>query len=188
MDLEVQIKQNNMSKFYLLTFSDDWADEHDVPALECMTEDEYLKWLNRPAGVLNKDYEKYDALYKEKVDIAEKALNRLKELNLYHTPVKDIPKNLRKEYDQLSKVCYVSFRDKPTKLKESYLYARLGNGGEGFDEGYRDFIIMKDFVDRGNVKVYEVNENFYETFQKCGLSRLSLCNIFEEFDDYDEDK
>ena len=31
-------------KHYLLTFNEDYADEHDVPALAVMTEDEYAKW------------------------------------------------------------------------------------------------------------------------------------------------
>jgi hypothetical protein len=34
-------------KYYLLTFSEDYADEHDVPALACMTEIEYKKWLDQ---------------------------------------------------------------------------------------------------------------------------------------------
>lgn len=34
-----------MEKYYLLTFSENWADEHDVPALACMNENEYEKWL-----------------------------------------------------------------------------------------------------------------------------------------------
>ena len=33
-----------MSEYYLLTFNEDWADEHNVPALACMTEEQYEKW------------------------------------------------------------------------------------------------------------------------------------------------
>lgn len=33
-------------KYYLLTSSIDWADEHDVPALACFTEQEYKRWCN----------------------------------------------------------------------------------------------------------------------------------------------
>lgn len=30
--------------YYLLTFNEDWADEHNVPALACMTEEEFESW------------------------------------------------------------------------------------------------------------------------------------------------
>jgi len=33
-----------MKKYYLLTFNEDWADEHYVPALECFTEEDFNKW------------------------------------------------------------------------------------------------------------------------------------------------
>lgn len=33
-----------MEKYYLLTFNEDWADEHYVPALACMNDKEYKKW------------------------------------------------------------------------------------------------------------------------------------------------
>ena len=44
-------------KYYLLTFNQDWADEHNVPALACFTEEQYQQWLERPSGKLNKNYE-----------------------------------------------------------------------------------------------------------------------------------
>lgn len=31
-------------KYYLMTFNEDWADEHDVPALECMDEELFEEW------------------------------------------------------------------------------------------------------------------------------------------------
>ena len=33
-------------KYYLLTFNEDWADEHDVPALEVMDENQFNEWSN----------------------------------------------------------------------------------------------------------------------------------------------
>lgn len=30
--------------YYLLTYNEDWADEHNVPALACMTEEEFESW------------------------------------------------------------------------------------------------------------------------------------------------
>ena len=32
-------------KYYLLTFNENWADEHDVPALACFNEEQYQKAL-----------------------------------------------------------------------------------------------------------------------------------------------
>lgn len=37
---------------------------------------------------------------------------------------------------------------------------------------------MEEFVPE-YVKVTEVDKNFYDTFHKAGLARLSLCNVFE---------
>jgi len=34
----------NNKVYFLLVFNEDWADEHDVPALAIMTEKEYNKW------------------------------------------------------------------------------------------------------------------------------------------------
>lgn len=31
-------------KFYLLTFNQDWGDEHDVPALACFTQKQFDEW------------------------------------------------------------------------------------------------------------------------------------------------
>lgn len=53
-------------KYFLLTFNEDWADEHDVPALACFNENEYEEWLNRPSGKLNPKYEKQLEKYKAK--------------------------------------------------------------------------------------------------------------------------
>ena len=58
-------------KYYLLTFNEDWADEHNVPALACFTEEQYNKWLERPSGKLNKNYDQEMEdfnLQKEKYD------------------------------------------------------------------------------------------------------------------------
>lgn len=52
--------------YYLLTFNDDYADEHNVPALECMTQDEYEKWLEEPCTKLNPNYEEELIAYRAK--------------------------------------------------------------------------------------------------------------------------
>lgn len=96
-------------KYKLLVFNEDWADEHDVPALEVMSEKQYNKWLEN---------------------------------------------------------------------KEPEIYAYLGNSGDGFDEQFEG-MSTKDLVKTGNVKVYNVDENFKKIFDKAELSSLSLCSIFD---------
>lgn len=33
--------------YYLMSFCEDWADEFNVPALDCRTEEDYLDWYNK---------------------------------------------------------------------------------------------------------------------------------------------
>lgn len=40
-----------MTNYYLLTFNEDYADEHDVPALACFTQEQYDKWLKNKQEV-----------------------------------------------------------------------------------------------------------------------------------------
>lgn len=130
-------------KYYLLIFNDDYADEHNVPALEVMTQEEFDKWKETPSGVLNKNYEK--------------------ELQEFRA---------KKSY---------GYFYAPKKLEFSFLYAFLGNGGDNFNDSYKNFYLMKEFI--GNcVEVKEISEEFYKTFKKNNLNQLSLCNIFDTED------
>jgi hypothetical protein len=59
-------------KYYLLTFDEDYADEHNVPALDCFTEQQYNKWLKTPSGKINPAYktqlikhEEYEKAWKD---------------------------------------------------------------------------------------------------------------------------
>jgi hypothetical protein len=97
-------------KYFLLTFDENWADEHDVPALACFTEAEYEEWQFRAIEI----------------------------------------------------------------------HARLGNSGEYFEEEFEHCIIGRDYEKEGYVSVFEVDENFFNTFHKANLSGLSLCNIFDK--------
>lgn len=38
---------NKHTNYYLLVFKEDWADEFNVPALECMKEEDYLRWKKK---------------------------------------------------------------------------------------------------------------------------------------------
>lgn len=106
-------------KYYLLTFNEDWANEHNVPALECFKEEDFIKW---------------------------------KKLKIYPS-------------------------------------AYLGNNGDNFmddEQGKTGAELLKSYVSSRLV-----DESFYKTFHKAGLSDLSLSNVFdleqEGNDDEDED-
>jgi hypothetical protein len=114
-------------KYYLLTFNEDWADEHDVPALACFTEDQYNNWLQKSQWETDTEIEDGE----------------------------EMPD------DRYSKI-----------------YASLGNSGDGFSENFKECNTMQDFIDCGYVGVFEVNEEFYNTFNAAQISTLSLCNIF----------
>lgn len=37
-------KRKKVNNYYLLAFNEDWADEHNVPAVACFNKDEYMQW------------------------------------------------------------------------------------------------------------------------------------------------
>jgi hypothetical protein len=174
-------------KYYLLTFNEDYGDEHDVPALECFTEEEYLKWLETPSGKLIPNFEQDSKVYQEKVATHSLFVEELKKRGLYTKFQKDFTKEELVWFRE-NKVDYVSSHNVPTRVS-SFLQASLGNSGDGFNEKFSDIYLCKEFIEAKYVKVLEVDETFYTFFKKANLSRLSLCNIFdtEEFYDYDED-
>lgn len=128
--------------YKLLTFCEDWADEHNVPALACMTEEEYNTWLQTASGELNPNFDE--------------------EL---------------KEWYEENKKRYVSQYSLPKRVT-SNLNAWLGNSGDCFEEQYEHLYLMKEFVEAGIVKVFDVSEEFYNMFHKAQLSGLSMCNVF----------
>lgn len=175
-------------KYYLLTFDDDYADEHNVPALACMTEEEYLKWRKTPSGKLNPKYEEQKVAYEanEKRSKDFWALLKKEGAVLNGSPntgaiPKDRPdliaaeKDYRKNYSHL----------RHPKRVFSDMNAYLGNGGDSFDDGYTYYYLMEEFVDAGIVKVTEVDESFHATFHRANLASLSLCNVFT-IDEYRE--
>lgn len=167
-----------MSKYYLLTFDDDWADEHDVPALACMTEEQYSKWLVTKNGDLNTDYEQQKVEWDDLQRRQQEFWKELYARGLYSKQFKNYTPEETLWYNT-NKVDYVSHRDAPKKVTNCKMRAYLGNGGDCFDEGYDHMYLMSEFIVNGNVKVMEVDESFYNTFHKANLSSLSLCNVFE---------
>jgi hypothetical protein len=106
----------NKERYYLLTFNEDWADEHNVPALEVMTEGEFLRWSE-------------------------------------------------------------------TRLS---INAHLGNNGEYFMEDVQGST-GKELIDKGYVSKLEVSKDFAGVFEKAGLSSLSLSNVFDSDNVYEEE-
>ena len=183
-------------RYYLLTFNEDWADEHNVPALACFTEDEFEKWKKTPSGILNKNYEQelenYDAFQEAKEEQEERFRIEIGE-NWGRVQFDRWPILLRQEYDALHE--RFGYRNRwaaqqPYRLTESGIRANLGNSGDGFDQNFRHLYLMEEFIEADYVKVKEVDENFYNTFKEAGLADLSLTNIFTcnfYFDEEDED-
>ena len=164
-----------MDKHYLLRFNEDYGDEHNVPALSCMKEYEYNKWLKTPSGELNPNYEKelkifndYQTNYK---NFSEK-INKILGNGWGSIQFTKWPKYLLLEYESLVSADY------PVKCF-SNMSAYLGNSGECFEENYHDFHLMEDFVKNNIVTVLEVDESFYNFFHKASLGSMSLCNVFE---------
>lgn len=167
-----------MQKYFLLVFNEDWADEHNVPAQACFTETQYNKWLESPMGTINPKYKEKKAIHDlliEKKDIFHKELN---DRNLYNKKYCDFTPEEVKWYEE-NKIDYDEYGYPPKRVK-SYLSAQLGNGGEGFNEGYSNYAYGQDFVIDGTVKVHEVPKEFFEVFNDVRLYDLSLCNIFRE--------
>ena len=173
-------------KYYLLQYNEDFADEMNVPALACFTEEEYNKWLELPVGKPNLDYDKQLENYNKYKEAESEIINKLKSIlssNWQCIPFDKWPKDLYNEYEQLPKKFGYNYSryniNYPVKSTYSYIRDYLGNWGEGFEECFYYYSIMKDMVDDKSVKVSEVSKEFYDTFHQNGLSSLSLCNIFD---------
>lgn len=180
-----------MVKYYLLTFDQDYADEHDVPAIECMTEEQYNKWLETPSGKLNPKYEElmvnYNNYQEAKKDLDLRIRSSLGD-RWVTVQFTQWPPDLLKDYNELHKTYgYNSSWPRHPQKVRSFLRANLGNSGDGFEENFQHLYLMREFVEQGIVKVFEVNEDFYNTFHKAELKRLSLCNVFSDLEDWDED-
>lgn len=170
-----------MSKYYLLTFCEDYSDEHNVPALACMTEEEYQKWLETASGKLNPDWEELNREYTAKYEAYKNRIKEWTERGLYSKNPKDYTQEER-EWTKDNPIGYVSYSDKPQRV-ESNIRVSLGNGGDYFEEDYSHLYLMKEYVEANKVKVVEVDESFYNIFHKAKLDNLGLCNVFE-IDEY----
>lgn len=178
-------------KYYLLTFNEYYADEHNVPALACFNQEEYDKWLKRPSGTLNKGYDIQIAVWNKQMVKYEEWGKWLRGNSLARIPYASWTRE-QTLYRTKHEVSYSVLNNKPRKLKQSGINASLGNGGDNFEDAYMDLYLMEEFITAGHVEVKKVDESFYIIFNEAKLADLSLCNIFspEEFylDEYDEDE
>lgn len=173
-------------KYYLLTFNDDYADEHSVPALACFTEEQYQKWLEKPSGEKNENYEQELAAYEKAQEEDKKFWEILTEKgyvlngspNTSVIPETD-KETLKLEREMRARSHYETGIENPEKVS-SHMNAWLGNSGDGFEESYNHLYFMHEFVEEGIVAVLEVPETFYTIFHQAQLDNLSLCNIFDE--------
>ena len=166
-------------KYYLLTFNEDRADEHNVPALTCFTEEQYHQWLKQEVA---EPVDKTPEEYQQKLDAWNNNNDKFQE---YIQLSDKLQKErggwalLTADDNKLIEEKRVSYpRDKP-KQYESLIFAWLGNSGDCFGESFSHCLTGQDFITNDIVKVFEVNESFYNIFNKANLNGLSLCNIFE---------
>ena len=165
-------------KYYLLTFNEDWADEHNVPALACFTEEQYQKWLERPSGKLNKNYEQEVVNFNLQQEKYKDFVKGMQELGIHNKhPTYFSP--AEKEWYDNNRVEYISAYRFPIRV-HSYISANLGNNGDNFGDAFKDLYLMEEFVAKGIVKVIEVDKSFFDYFHKTNLDDLSLSNIFSE--------
>lgn len=174
-----------MKKFYLLTFNEDWADEHNVPATACFTENEYKSWCEALTGAPNKKYEEELTEHNKSIREYEKYTAILRKYHQDNSPE-------AKAAIDAARVPYVnSIHDRPRKFF-SGISAYLGNNGEGFGESFENYPTGQALVIGNIVKVFEVNSSFHKIFHKAHLSDLSLSNVFDgsltENYDYDFDE
>lgn len=160
-------------KYYLLTFNQDWADEHDVPALNCFNETDYNKWLSLKLAEPNPNYEKELKEYKQRKQ-KEKDFS----IECQKRRSKVVHSEDQKKFMEWYNLNYPRGSVIYPKKYYSYLTAYLGNSGSGFEDNFSDYGIGQDFITAGIVNVFEVSEDFYNTFKKANLDKLSLCNIF----------
>jgi len=165
-----------MQKYYLLIFNEDYADEHNVPACACLTENQYNKWRESPTGVKNPKYEATKADYDRIIAEYREYMNGIQKLNLNNK----YPKDYTPEEIKWLKDNEKSYPHRAPSKMFSGLRAFLGNSGECFEESYTKYEFCKDLVDAKIVKVHEVNKEFFGVFNEVRLYDLSLCNVFNE--------
>ena len=170
-----------MSKYKLLTFNEDYADEHNVPALCIMSEEDYEIWLKTPSGTLNPNYESEKKASDDYYLTSKTFWKTLEDKGYATNGIANTTKIPKDDLETLQLEKEFRALQYPRRIKRvlSNMYAYLGNGGECFEEAYSDLYLMEEFVNKGIVKVTDVDESFAKVFNDNRLYDLSLCNVFE---------
>lgn len=180
------------NKYYLLKFQEDWADEFDISAIACFTEEEFEEWKET---LLIDITEEEVPKYKEWRKRLKKADKELEKAEKEHHKVWASRMDALKDHKLVGKDAeWLKSHAKYEKAQDIYsdtldwmdadciLYTYLGNYGEGFfdiDRGiYHGELYAKELIDSGLIYVEEVSEDFYRDFHKHALDSVSLCNIF----------
>ena len=161
--------------YKLLIFNEDWADEHDVPALAVMSDKEYEEWLETPSGRLNKKYDEQLKLCDQLEERKREIDTIIQKSGYWNKGIDKYPEDLKELWKEY---CDIGYIDEPVRVY-SYIQAHLGNGGDCFGEQFSGLYLMKEFVEEGIVRIFEVSKEFAEIFKEANLETLSLCNIFE---------
>lgn len=164
-----------IKKYKLLIYNSDFGDEFNVPSLNVMTEEEYNKWLETPTGIFNENYEQDIEEYIASAFKYEKFVKELKDRDLWTKPVKDYTEE-EALWIENNRVHYPS-HNPPTRIESSYIIAYLGNISDYFEESFLNYEYFKDLVKDSTVKVFDIDEAFYNNFKKFELDRISLCNV-----------
>ena len=146
-------------KYYLLTFNQDWADEHDVPALACFNEKQFKNWKKTPSGILTKNLEEKKKAFEAK----KKAYDDYWKLSAKKREKMEVPPR-------------AAHYEEPQRLRVSGIRANLGNSGDGFGDSFRHLYLMEEFIGK-YVTVTEVDQSFYRKFRNA----LIFCNFYDLF-------
>lgn len=174
--------------YKLLKFCQDYADEFNVVALECFTQENFDKWCNKPMGKINENYD----IELEEFNKAKEAYNtfivEIRKRNLHNKRVDTFTPEEKEWYDKNRKP-YVLDYHAPIRVI-SNLNAYLGNYSDGFSKTYDNLETGYDFIKAGIVEVFDVDASFYNQFHKSNLSEISLCNVFDidDLTDSEEDE
>lgn len=82
------------------------------------------------------------------------------------------------EHDVPALACFTDSQLKEWKSSIPETHAYLGNGGDGFMEGFEG-LTGEELIQEEVVEVTAVSKEFWKTFHKVDLSSLSLSNIFD---------
>jgi hypothetical protein len=168
-----------MEKYYLLIFNEE-LEGVALPSQACFDEKDMNIWLNSPSGDLSGTYEEELVQWEEQKARKEALIEEYKKRDMWNVPTYKLTPEQRM-WQSKNWIPYVPA--KPARVysdvnsnfpNEDSLTAILG-----------DYYLMAEMVANKVVEVQEVSEEFYHTFNKARMFRLSMTDIFEKGVGYD---